>query len=122
MKKFAKIFVSVVMLFVMAFTFASCVPSSYDKATEKMEKAGYTVVGTTFDKKEDGSVGTFNATKVVLTNTSESGTLTAILYDSSKDAKAAVEKVKNENPDSSVKQKGKWVYFGTEKAIEAFEK
>ena len=94
----------------------ACVPSNTEKAKAKMEEAGYTVVA--YEKAdEEGLIGGISATKVSISE--GSGHITALLFDSSKSAKAYHEKhVNNEN----VAQKGKWVYWGTENAIEAFEK
>ena len=122
MKKFAKVFVSAILLVVTAFTFAACVPSSYDKAASKMKDAGYTVVGSTYDKTDDGAVGSFVATNVSLSNLGNSNAITATLYSSSKEAKTAYDKLKSEDTKENLKQKGKWVYFGSADAINAFEK
>lgn len=123
MKRFAKVFVSAILLVVTAFTFAACVPSSYDKAVSKMQDAGYTVVGSAYDKKTDsGAVGSFVATKVSLSNIGSSNAITATIYSSSKEAKAAYDKLKSEDNTENLKQKGKWVYFGSSEAIKAFEK
>lgn len=107
--------ISLVVAFV-AVVLTACVPSNAEKAKEKMEDAGYTVVA--YQKAdEEGLVGGISATKVNITE--GSGHITALLFDSSKNAKAYYEEyVKNEN----IVQKGKWVYWGTENAIEAFEK
>lgn len=121
MKKFAKVFVSAILLVVTAFTFAACVPSSYDKAVSKMQDAGYTVAGSTYDK-DTGAVGSFGATKVSLSNIGNSNAIIATLYSSSKEAKAAYDKLKSEDNKENLKQKGKWVYFGSSEAIKAFEK
>ena len=122
MKRFAKVFVSAILLVVTAFTFAACVPSSYDKAASKMQDAGYTVAGSTYDKTDAGAVGSFVATKVSLSNIGSSSAITATLYSSSKEAKAAYDKLKSEDNKENLKQKGKWVYFGSSEAIKAFEK
>ncbi len=121
MKRFAKVFVSAILLVVTAFTFAACVPSSYDKAVSKMQDAGYTVAGSTYDK-DTGAVGSFAATKVSLSNIGNSNAIIATLYSSSKEAKAAYDKLKSEDNKENLKQKGKWVYFGSSEAIKAFEK
>lgn len=93
----------------------ACVPSNTEKAKAKMEEAGYAVVA--YEKAdEEGLIGGISATKVSLTD--GSGHITALLFDSNGSAKDYYEKhVNNEN----VVQKGKWVYWGSENAIEVFE-
>lgn len=92
----------------------ACVPSSMDKAEEKMKAEGYTVIAYTDDEAE-GLVGAFSATKMEgLLNVDN---ITALLFDSSKSAKAYYDGLKNK---SNATQDGKWVYWGTEDAIEDF--
>lgn len=90
--------------------FAACVPSNMDKAEAKMEDAGYLVVAYS-DKEAEGLVGGMVATKITKT-------MTALLFESSKDAKEFLEETK----ETGAKQDGKWVYWGTEEAIEDFTK
>ena len=95
-------------------SFAACVPSNMDKAETKMKKEGYTVIAYTDDEAE-GLVGGFNATKFENFTTDS---LFALLFESSKDAKEFYKDMKDK---SSAIQEGKWVYWGTEDAIEDFE-
>lgn len=96
--------------------FAACVPGSVEKAEEKMKKEGYTVIAYE-DKEAEGLVGGFNATKVEGFLGSESDSITALLFESSSDAKDFVAEL---GDDSKAVQDGKWVYWGTEDAIEDF--
>ena len=90
-------------------TLFACAPSNVEKAKKKMEDAGYIVVGKE-DKEAEGLVGAFAATKIT-------ENIVAFLFETSADAKAYAEKV-----GSKAVQDGKWVYFGSEGAIEAFTK
>ena len=105
MKKIKKILclflATVACLFITA-----CTPSSLGKAKDKMKKEGYTV--TTYEVEADGVVGGIMAVD------SEFDMLYAVLFESRADAKAFAE-----NSASGV-QDGKWVYWGTEDAIEDF--
>ena len=93
---------------------AACVPSNMEKAEEKMKEEGYTVIAYT-DEEAEGLVGGFNATKVEgLLNVDN---ITALLFDSTKSAKEFYEEMDNKG---SAIQDGKWVYWGTEDAIEDF--
>ena len=94
---------------------AACVPSNMEKAEKKMKEEGYTVIAYT-DEEAEGLVGGFNATKAEgLLNIDN---LTALLFSSSKEAKNYYENLDNKG---SALQDGKWVYWGTEDAIEDFE-
>ena len=94
-------------------TLFACAPSNVEKAEKKMEKAGYTVKAYE-DKEAEGAVGGFVATKGI--NLFDS--ITAVLFDNKDDAKAFAEAMSALN----AVQDGKWVYFGSEAAIEAFTK
>ena len=62
---------------------------------------------------------------VSLTTGVDGGMISAVLFDSKSAAKDYYEKVKDEeaeDEDQIVKQDGKWVYAGTESAIEDFTK
>lgn len=91
----------------------ACTPSNVDKAKAKMEEAGYTVLATQ-DEEAEGLVGAFNATKISLSGAEN---LTAFLFDNKDDAKKFAEKL-----GEKAVQDGKWVYFGSDAAIEAFTK
>ena len=93
---------------------AACVPSNMEKAEKKMKEEGYTVITYTDDEAE-GLVGAFTATKMEgLLNVDN---VTALLFESSKAAKNYYEGLDNKG---SALQDGKWVYWGTEDAIEDF--
>ena len=94
---------------------AACVPSNMDKAEEKMKKEGYTVIAYT-DEEAEGLVGAFTATKMEgILNVDN---VTALLFESSKAAKEFYKDMENKG---SAIQDGKWIYWGTEDAIEDFE-
>ena len=92
----------------------ACKPANIEKAKAKMEDAGYTVVAYDKGKDAEGFVGAFSATKVDLKD-GGSGTITAWLFDS----KESAEKYQKAIGDTAV-QDGKWVYVGTEAAVDAF--
>ena len=94
--------------------FAACVPSNMEKAEDKMKKEGYTVVAYE-DKEAEGCVGGFNATK--MEGILDVENITALLFESSKEAKKFVEEL---GDTSKAIQDDKWVYWGTEDAIEDF--
>lgn len=93
--------------------FAACVPGNVEKAEEKMKKEGYTVIAYE-DKEAEGLVGGFNATKF---EGFSADNITALLFESSSDAKDFVAEL---GDNSKAVQDGKWVYWGTEDAIEDF--
>ncbi|MBQ7924544.1 MAG: hypothetical protein IJ329_04485 [Clostridia bacterium] len=101
----------------------ACTPSNLEKASDKMAKEGYKVTELKGDS-EEGCVGGISATKANLDFTNmdfEGDTITAYLFESKKDAEAYVNDVKeNWGEDYSPVQDGKWVYWGTEDAIEDF--
>ena len=94
--------------------FAACVPMTMDQAEEKMKKEGYTVIAYTDDEEAEGLVGGFNATK--MEGILDIDNLTALYFSSIKEAKAYYEDLNQTNAI----QDGKWVYWGTEDAIEDF--
>ena len=125
MKKIWKwITLSVLSMLTCAILFA-CTPSNLDKAESKMEDAGYKVTELSANADE-GIVGGINATKanVDLANLNfEAETIFAYLFESKKDAEAYANKVReNWSEDSALVQDGKWVYWGTSKAVEDFTK
>lgn len=100
----------------------ACVPSNLEKAEARMEEAGYTVISLGEDSDEaEGLVGGIIATKGDLVNGFE--TISAMLFDSKDSAKKFYEKwiaEEEKKEDTIVKQSGKWVYAGTETAVEDF--
>ena len=95
-------------------SFAACVPTSMEKAEEKMKKEGYTVLAYKDDKAE-GLVGAFTATKAE--GLLDIDNITALLFDSKDAAKEYYENYANK---TNAIQDGKWVYWGTEDGIEDF--
>lgn len=91
----------------------ACTPSSVEKAKDKMKKEGYTVLAYS-DKEAEGLIGGLNATKM---DGLDVDNITALLFETTKDAK----KFMAELADSSKAiRDGKWVYWGTEDAIDDF--
>ena len=92
------------------FAFVACVPSNVEKAEAKMKEEGYLVVG---EEREDaeGFVGGFLATKLT-------DTINAYLFSSKEEAKNFYETV---GEKFKAIQDGKWVYWGTEDAIDDFK-
>lgn len=120
MKKALKIIVAVALIAAFACILFACVPTNLEKAKEKMENEGFTVLSASFNY--EGIEGAFNATKASFSE--GSGTLTAIYFESTSAAKEAYETIvgeENKDKDNAVKQSGRWVYFGTSAGIKAFE-
>lgn len=99
---------------IMCIGMAACTPSSIEKAEEKMQEAGYTVVAYE-DKDAEGMVGGFVAT-AGLSGLLGGDVMTAVLFDS-KDAATDFYSTLSE---TGAVLDGKWVYWGSEKAIEEF--
>ncbi len=119
MKKNLLVIASIVAIVVIcSIVFVACAPSSYDKAVEKMEDAGYTVIGSTYSATDSGAVATLTATNATIQSSlnGTAKTVVAVLYESSKQAKAAAA----DNEDAVVS--GKWVLAGDAEAIKAFKK
>ena len=95
--------------------FVACVPSNVDKAKEKMKQEGYAVVGVQEYEGEEGLVGGFNATKA---EWNDLDNITALLFDSKANAKKFYDELGDK---SRAFQDGKWVYWGTEDAVEDFK-
>lgn len=112
-----KKFLVALMAALTCFACVACAPANLEKAEEKMEEAGYEVIVS--DKAipgVDGSVGSITAGKI-------GDGIIAVLFESKADAKEYYEEHKDEGKeDQVVKQDGKWVYMGTEDAIEDFTK
>ena len=111
MKKFLLAIVTAMMCIGMS----ACAPMSVEKAEEKMQKAGYTVVA--YENKEaEGMVGGFVATAGI-SGLLSGNTMTAVLFDS-KDAATDFYSVANQ---AGAVLDGKWVYWGSEEAIKEFK-
>ena len=111
MKKFLLAIITAIMCIGMA----ACTPSSVEKAEEKMQEAGYTVLAYSNEDAE-GMVGGFNATKS--TGLLSAETLTALLFDSKDAATDFYGTYSQFNKDAVLD--GKWVYSGSEEAVKAF--
>ena len=126
MKRLVKV-LSVAMLLVLALALVACAPKDTEAAKEKMEKAGYTVVVTTNKEVgENGEVGTITCAKNegslgAITGALNGKGLTGTLYDSTKNAKAALEATKDAEGKTSAKQVGKWVVVADDEAYKAFK-
>lgn len=99
----------------------ACAPANIDKAEDKMEKAGYKVTVI------DGAAAEFIAenAEAQLIAIKSGDILTAVLFEDAKSAKDYYDKVKDEDADKEdqvVKKSGKWVFSGTEDAVEDFTK
>ena len=108
---------------------AACAPANLEKAQEKLKDAGYTIINVSEEAVPgvDGSVGSISAAKgadTLMGNfTGDGEFILAVLFESASDAKEYYEEHKDEaEEDQVVKQDGKWVYAGTEGAVEAFTK
>ena len=110
MKKFLLGLVAAIMCIGMA----ACAPSSVEKAEEKMQEAGYTVVA--YEKEDaEGLVGGFVAT-AGLSGLLGGNTMTALLFET-KDAATDFYSTVSE---AGAVLDGKWVYWGSEEAVDAF--
>lgn len=111
MQKVLKMFSFAFVLLFASIALIACVPANVEKAEAKMEEAGYSVSAYTKDEDAEGFVGGFIASKGL------TDTMTAMLFDSKKNAEQFVE-------DALLNiytQDGKWVYTGSDSAIEAFK-
>ena len=99
---------------IMCIGMAACTPSSVEKAEEKMQEAGYTVVAYE-DEDAEGMVGGFVAT-AGLSGLLGGDVMTAVLFDS----KDAATDFYSTLAEPGAVLDGKWVYWGSEKAIEEF--
>ena len=109
MKKFLLAIITAIMCIGMA----ACTPSSVEKAEEKMQEAGYTVLAYSNEDAE-GMVGGFTANKGLIGGE----TITAMLFDS-KDAASDFYGTYSQINSKAVLD-GKWVYSGSEEAVKAF--
>ena len=109
-----KKFLLAVITAIMCIGMSACAPSSIEKAEEKMQEAGYTVVAYE-DKEAEGLVGGFVAT-AGLSGLLSGNTMTALLFDS-KDAATDFYSTVSE---AGAVLDGKWVYWGSDEAVEAF--
>ena len=127
MKKLAKIFCALCALFAVV-SLAACAPKDSDAAKAKLEKAGYSVTWTAYSEvQEDGAVGKLAAVKgsstgALIGSLIDGEGLTATLYDSAKNAKAALAETQDAEGKTNAQVVGKWLVYGNEDAIKAFKK
>ncbi len=112
MKNLAKVVALVLVIAMFAVVLTACAPKDVESAKEKMDEAGYLCVGYEDASDDEGVVGAFMCTKIT-------ENLVAILYESKSAAKEAFGEYENK---TNVKVTGKWIVFGSEAAIAAFEK
>ena len=121
MKKLIALLVVVFAVFVLV----GCAPANSDKAKAKLDKAGYSCVWSANDEVgENGEVGTLVATKGKTIGSLIDGLgdgLTAVLYNSSSNAKKAYNDSKDAEGKTNLQLIGKWVVWGSEEAIKAFK-
>lgn len=110
-----KKFLLAIVMAIMCIGLAACAPMNMEKAEEKMQKAGYTVMAYSDDDAE-GLVGSFTATKS--TGLLSAETLKAYYFDS-KDAATDFYGTYSQFNKNAVLD-GKWVYSGSDAAVEAF--
>ena len=112
-----KKFLLAIVMAILCIGMTACTPMSVEKAEEKMQKAGYLVVSSE-DKEAEGLVGGFVATK----NDGEGlfdieiEMITAFFFETT-DAASDFYSVAGQ---AGAVLDGKWVYWGTEDAIEDF--
>jgi len=128
--KMKKILLSIIFIG-LCFILVSCLPENKaDKAQEKMDKKSYNVI---IDKSSVPSLiyaQTGYLPDFLMTASKENGENLEVIYAfsfRSKDAaEASVEYIKTwgnkKISGAEVKHDGKWVYFGTNKAVKDFEK
>ena len=115
MKKFVK-FTSLALVLVLAVAMlTACLPSDIESAKAKLEEAGYAVVS--YSEEADGLQGGFLAKTGLIGGES----VYALYFDSAASAKEWFN-ANTSRDDTSTKCSGKWVYWGTEGGIKAFEK
>lgn len=126
MKKVITIIAVIALVAVLGVVLFACAPSSIEKATTKMNKAGYTVSSySTKDAADsDGGITAVKANSLV-----DWDGIYAVHFTSAKAAKAYYEKLvgeskedKEEAKKDNLVQDGKWIYWGSLNAIKAFKK
>lgn len=118
MKKFLKILTMTLATIAAATMFFACTPSSIEKATKKMTDAGYTVSDYTANDDAEGCQGGILAIKANGGLLDGSEQIIALLFDTKENAEAFSEDAKTLT--SKIVVDGKWVYWGSEKAVEDF--
>ena len=115
MKKWMSKLVSALCAVVLCISMTACAPFTLDRAEEKMEDAGYSVLAYE-GEEEEGLVGGIIATK--MDGILNVDTLTALYFSSILDAKDYYDEL----DDEDAKWQGKWVFWGSEEAMEDFTK
>ena len=111
-----KKFLAGLLMAITCFAMVACAPMSVEKAESKMEDAGYTVVAYSGDDDAEGLVGGIVATK--MEGLLDIDTLTALYFSSMGEAKDYYDELDNDD----AKWQGKWVFWGSEDAMEDFTK
>lgn len=106
-----KKFLAAIFAFVMCLALVACAPASVEKAEDKMEDAGYTVLA--YEQDAEGLVGGIIAKKGLMGDG-----MTALLFETKDDAKDFMEDL----GDDDAVLKGKWVCWGDDDAIKDFTK
>ncbi|MBQ8406326.1 MAG: hypothetical protein IJY38_00265 [Clostridia bacterium] len=119
MKKFLKFLTMTLATVAAATMFFACTPSSLEKATAKMEKAGYSVSDYTANDDAEGCQGGILATKKKGEGLLDgSYKIIALFFDTKENAEAFHNDAKAIT--SNIKLDGKWVYWGDEQAEKDF--
>ena len=122
MKRLAKSIISCLLVVMMMILCACNIPLDIDKAKSKMQKNGYHVMDYYsyygYDEEEDaieGLLGGFVATKRTL-----GAGITVLYFEDVDYSKAYYSKIRDEI--KSAERSGSCIYWGTEVAIEEFER
>ena len=121
MKKVFKSVLMVALCFIVGVGLTACMPKNVDKAMSRMEKAGYTIVGYTDGEDYEGYVDGFIASNVE--KVTEMDGLIAMQFDNKSSAEAYFKQLTEKENKSMFGEwflDGKWVYTGSEAAINAF--
>lgn len=119
MKKLVRNLCAVIALFAIALCLVACAPKDAKAAKEKLDKAGYTAVILYDNSGKETKEGEAIANVTAAQNILKGDGITAFLFKSAKEAKdAAGSDYKDEDNVAVI---GKWVVFGSEKAIKAFK-
>lgn len=126
MKKIITIIAVIALVAVLGVVLFACAPSSVEKATSKMTKAGYTVSSYSTKDAEDSDGG---ITAVKANSLLDWDGIYAMHFTSTKAAKKFYEDLigsdkedQKEAKENNLKQDGKWVYWGSDAAVKAFTK
>ena len=119
-KRMFKLF-SLLALFAFVFTLVSCKPDNGEEAKERLEEAGYKVEVFTGSAADAMLMGVDGVSELVVAGKSGE-TFVAILFDSKDAAENAISDVKTGVAGKfEIHHSGKWVYYGSQSGIDAFE-